>query len=600
MRFRRLRSPLPLLGKELAETAARKRTYAVRVIYAICLFACFGTHCYSVLSQTGTHPLLLLGHGKRLFDFTVALQFTGIFLFLPALTSGMLTTEKENHSLPLLLLTDLRPREILLQKYIAHLIPMFTILLVSLPLTAIAYALGGISSTTIAAGAYCQFLACLQVAAIALFCSAFCATSASAFIATYALGALFYSSIILGYAILSACGLEGHVADLGYHIQRLCGLGTSHPRFGNETAFLFFPPFLFFDTQRAQLRTVLLRSLPIVGSIVAFLLAARFFLIRRAFVPTRNALIQIWHRLDGWFNWGVVLISDKTTLPGHEPVAWREVQKKALGKARYLIRLFLLLEIPIGLIGAAMLIDRGGRGGQADALSAVVGIVWVLAVLAICAQSANAIASERVRSTLDVLLTSPIRSRDIILQKMAGIRRLALVFIIPFLTLFLLEAWWEVGSGRYGYRGDRFGGAMYLLWSAATVCLYLPMFAWVAFWVGSKARSRFRAVLNALVTVVIATAAPIVALLVLDASHVRAPLLGLNSERLLLVSPAGMVAAVEWGDSSLCDPVAVVLCLLLHLGVLSRYRRKCLRHADRLLGRAAPTADGPGSGPESG
>ena len=41
----RLKEPFPLLAKELLELAVRKRTYVVRVVYALALFAIFA-YCY--------------------------------------------------------------------------------------------------------------------------------------------------------------------------------------------------------------------------------------------------------------------------------------------------------------------------------------------------------------------------------------------------------------------------------------------------------------------------------------------------------------------------------------------------------------------------
>ena len=49
---------------------------------------------------------LLLGLGLGLFEFLMALQFLGIYLFGPAMMSRVITSEKERNSLGLLLLTD--------------------------------------------------------------------------------------------------------------------------------------------------------------------------------------------------------------------------------------------------------------------------------------------------------------------------------------------------------------------------------------------------------------------------------------------------------------------------------------------------------------
>ena len=106
---------LPLLGKELVEQAARKRTYITRAIYATLLFAGFGL-CYATTKISYFGPgswVAMLGRGRMMFEYLTILQFLGIYLFLPAMMAGVITTEKERESLALLFLTDMGPWAIL-------------------------------------------------------------------------------------------------------------------------------------------------------------------------------------------------------------------------------------------------------------------------------------------------------------------------------------------------------------------------------------------------------------------------------------------------------------------------------------------------------
>src|SRR5262245_47998747 len=133
----------PLLGKELLEQAARKQMYIVRVLYALLLFGAF---CVYYLRNLADGPVLVLGRGLGPFTFLVQAQLFAIYLFLPPLMAGALAQEKERETLGLLFLTDLTPWELILQKYFGRLIPMLTLLFLSLPLLAIAYSLGGVSA----------------------------------------------------------------------------------------------------------------------------------------------------------------------------------------------------------------------------------------------------------------------------------------------------------------------------------------------------------------------------------------------------------------------------------------------------------------------
>ena len=97
-------SGLPLLAKELTEQAARKRTFVIRVVYATMLFLMASLFFYQALSVAANSPLAVLGHGKDMFATVVGLQFAGIYFFMPAMTSGVITQEK-SASLQLLFLT---------------------------------------------------------------------------------------------------------------------------------------------------------------------------------------------------------------------------------------------------------------------------------------------------------------------------------------------------------------------------------------------------------------------------------------------------------------------------------------------------------------
>ena len=109
MRLLRHMALFPLLRKDLTELAQRRRTYVLRVLYAVLLFVCFLLAFKTALSNAGPGATSVLGSGRAVFDFLLTAQFVGIYVFLPAMMSGVVTYEKERRSLELLFLTDLRP-----------------------------------------------------------------------------------------------------------------------------------------------------------------------------------------------------------------------------------------------------------------------------------------------------------------------------------------------------------------------------------------------------------------------------------------------------------------------------------------------------------
>lgn len=575
----RLIPSFPLLGKELIEQAARKRTYVIRVVYAVLLFAIF-LLMYAEITQLtanrGPETLYFLGSGRMLFQFVVGLQFTGIFLFLPAMISGVITYEKERQSLPLLLLTGLTPTTILIEKFLGRLIPMGTFLLLSLPLMAVCYMLGGVTLDAFVAAVYFLFLTCLQVGMLALMFSSWCRTSVQAFVTTYLVGTAFYFALPLGQVFLDSMGISLHFSD--------------------EVVFSLIPAYLFGDLSRTPLSgEIIVRSLPIWVSIVVFAFLARFFLVRQAFVPAKDRALQLFRWIDRLMQsvnrriGGIMLVKSRGSLPDDEPVAWRETSRRLLGKPQYLVRLAILVEVPILLLAFALITGDLGYGGQMEGLSAVVLGIWILAVLTVTVQSGNTIVSERVRGTLDVLATTPMRGEAILRQKMRGLTRVMIAFAVPLLTVVLVEAWWESTATHAWYSRRSIDPFTYVLGTVLVLAIYLPLFAWGALWISLRARTRARAIIQALSVLVIWVVAPPLMLAVTDSFlwDVDDP----PAVYLLLLSPATIVFGLEFSAFNEIfegDPIVIIAVNCFFYWLLLRgLRNRCLRDVDRHLGRAS-------------
>ena len=111
-----LTSLFPLLTRELTEQAARKRTFVLRAIYAVILYGCTFFTLWEEMSRWSNQSFAFMGRGKELFETLAQLQFYGIYLFLPAMTCGVLTSEKERDTLSLLMLSRLGGWSIILGK----------------------------------------------------------------------------------------------------------------------------------------------------------------------------------------------------------------------------------------------------------------------------------------------------------------------------------------------------------------------------------------------------------------------------------------------------------------------------------------------------
>ncbi len=460
----------PLLAKELVEIAARPRTYVLRVVYALLLYAAFFTGPVHGIHLQGRNQLALAGVGQSLFKSLVEFQLVGIALFLPPMMCGAVAREKERDSLVLLLLTDLRPWEILLQKYLAGLIPMFGFLLLSLPLAAVFYSFGGVDVSQLELGVSMLFLECLQIGALTLMCSTFCRTTTGALLSSYAVGVIFYVGLPLGARLLEDT------------------LNAGSDDFSRAT--LKLNPVADFEMANVLTSTSFsweIASIAIVCSILFFICLSRYFLVTRAFVPPRQRLLNLLRKIDGLmkrFNrliGGVSVMAEAHRFPAKDPVIWREVTKKPLGQLRYLVRILLVVAILVGVLAFKAISQDNAEG-----LSGLSYLLWSGAVIVLVVLGANAVAAERINQTLEVLLTTPLSGREIISQKARALWRFMIVFSVPILMLGILQR---------SYMGGTYLNLVVLI---LYLFIFLPLFAWLSIWIGLRVRSRFHAILTAL------------------------------------------------------------------------------------------------------
>jgi ABC-type transport system involved in multi-copper enzyme maturation permease subunit len=531
MQYSPLNFGLPLLTKELIEQSARRRTYVIRTVYALVLYGTTLWIFQRQLSSGVGNGFSILGQGHTLFAALASLEFWGIYLFLPAMTCGVLTAEKERDTLGLLLLTKLGPWTIIFEKLFSRLVPMATFVLLSLPLLAIAYSLGGLEVSDIAKLMWILAATALQVGSFAVLCSTWFRTTAGAFLATYVLGAamIAVSGLLFDYLgrtplafwfqVLLSPGAYAWLFSSGRPMVATLALGpmileatTSPETLAGTTA-----------TTGATFLDCLLMTLPMLFTSFATLICARCVLWRRAFVQPKNVLLRIFKSLDTFFHRannnsvtrGIVLIRESVTLPLYQPISWRETSKRSLGTTRYRIRFLLLLEFPLLFLILWPTTEEIARSGYAPAYIGA-WCIWMIATLVLAIQSTGLIGTERSHQSLDVLLTTPIESDEIVRQKFAGVWRMIHVLWIPFTTVYLFQIWWQtwVNYPLYvnPYAANRANLPPNVIFVALravlAVSLYLPTIAWFGFYLGLRCRSQTQAILVAMTMITLLCAAP--------------------------------------------------------------------------------------------
>jgi ABC-type transport system involved in multi-copper enzyme maturation permease subunit len=510
----------PLLAKELTEKANRPRTYWIRTAYALAFFCYFGFEGYALLENaTGLGGL---GTGAVFFERIYRFQLIGTILFLPALMSGLITYEKERASLPLLLTTDLAPWRIVLQKYIGGLMPMLALQLTAIPMTAVAYSLGGVEARDV----------------FYLACSAYCGTSVGAFVCAYLLGAVWFALLV---------PLTSIEVVLGFPL----------------------PP----NVEIYELQFLLLKLLPALA--LGLLGLATYWLRSRAEVSRKNRLRAVFRVLDKGFKrindlaGGVNFSTKSHSLPEAQPVRWRELHQRSLAQPHYLVRMGLIVEI----VAVAVLLYVASKaspwgGSESEELSLLFYTLWALYALVLIVQGANIVASERSQQTLDVLLTTPLKGSTILREKSVVFVRIATMAIIPLGTVCWVETSMEhmplMDAFKYG------------IYSLVTFIVGSCFVFWLAVATGLRMRSSFKALLTAIVILIVMSALPKVT--------------GYNPIAILL-SPTTAITLNEtnWINNNqklFNQPFFIHLNLAIIALAAFTLRFDCLARADRWLGRA--------------
>jgi ABC-type transport system involved in multi-copper enzyme maturation permease subunit len=458
MRFN-LIPQLPLLRRELTELANRRRTYIVRLIGAVILLSIVfvvlrtsisratsmgGPGGFAMPAIPGMPPAVarirLLGIGGQIFPSIVPWLFHAIQLLMPALCCGTITMEKERNTLGTLLLTRLSPMAIILEKLGSRLIPMLTFLLLTFPVLAYVYSLGGVDTNILTSTLWLLLCECLLYASIGMLCSSWFRTTVSAFIASYVMVLILQlSSVVLR-----------RLTPTPYDIWRAeyQGLDFSNPQFllnmvtgaAGKVSAVMESRLTWLGIDFSLLLQLAVSTLPSLFVTVTFVALARFFLFRRAFVTSSSPLLKLFRVLDRFFvklnegtTRGIEIVKDSNAMPEFDPIAWRERTRKSLGKARYLFRILTVLEVPTIFICALTAISSAATGFSG--LRALLAMMWVLTVLVLTVKASTAISGERARETIEPLLSTPMTAAQIISEKIVGMRRLMIVLSVPLLTI---------------------------------------------------------------------------------------------------------------------------------------------------------------------
>jgi ABC-type transport system involved in multi-copper enzyme maturation permease subunit len=339
--------------------------------------------------------------GSLLFQILALVQLSLVLFFALLFAAGNVAQEKDHQTLILLLMTDLRRRELVLGKLFASLLMVAVLIAASLPPFILVHFLGGVSLDQIG------------------WALAICGATALAAGSWGALVAFWREKTFQTLAI----SVLGVVLTVGV-VEAIVGLAGADTLAGRWIGLL--------DPYRALIgvldplaaHTGLEPArVSAVGSVVAMLVLAVVLntvtiLRLRVWNPSRSvAALTKLSEADAAA--GKVAPSRRIW---SNPVIWREIRTRAYGRKVFVIK---LVYVALALFAAAYLARGAVSGDLVMNMISVPGFMFVglclLSLILINAQAVTALTTERDAKTLEALLMTDVTAREFIFGKLGGI-----------------------------------------------------------------------------------------------------------------------------------------------------------------------------------
>jgi ABC-type transport system involved in multi-copper enzyme maturation permease subunit len=396
---------LPLVTRELRAASRRKSTYRIRRWIAVLAFI-VGLF-FIAMGMLGSRDA-----GQVLFKFLTT--FAVLFALLAGIffTPDCISEEKREGTLGLLFLTDLKGYDIVLGKFISRSLNAFYGLLALLPIAAISLLLGGLTGSEFWRTALALLNLLFVCLAIGVFVSGLARQSRTATGVTVLL-------ILLTFGILSSLSWLSTVAYVPTILTWLAYLSPLYPYMWSDDISYGTHSALFWET------------LAISHLFGWFLLGFTSWLLPR-----------IWQ--------------EKAILPEHKGILWR-LRRQSRGsdtqrdKARQKLLpinpiLWLVGDEPairnivwlIVIVWGALIVFLSSQEPAKSLWTAFVGtlILGFLLKVMVASQACRFFVESRKNGSLEMLLCTPLRNRDIIRGQWLSLKRL---FLWPLIILALLN-----------------------------------------------------------------------------------------------------------------------------------------------------------------
>jgi ABC-type transport system involved in multi-copper enzyme maturation permease subunit len=451
--------PGPAFVHESIATTRRWQLYALRSLFVLGLLAGLGIGwlllCMDVGKPVGSINLKELAKlGEYTYYAIATAQLLLVLIVAPAATAGAICQDRARGNLTHMLVTDLGDAEIVLGKLAARLAPILGLVAATIPVLALAGLLGGVIMGAILT------LTLVSVALAVFGCTLALAISVTA--------TKTHEVLMAVYGIEAAWAL----GPLVWWLLAATGVVSGTPPWfvGINSFVLAWAPY---GSSARSLNLAWFAE--VLGSVLAISgVLAVYALLRLRSVVTRGTS-QRASRLSTRVHRVIARLSSWRRGPSldKDPVLWRESRR---GRPSRLAKIVWGVFIALSLVGTGwgIVVTADDYGYGDEFLLFVSGLEATFGLLLVSLAAPTALAEERARGSVDVLMTTPLSTDRIVLAKWWGAYR-----VVP--ALALLPA---LGALCIAATAPEFPLVMGRVWSTPAPLVWIDRMAYVCLPVG--------------------------------------------------------------------------------------------------------------------
>ena len=433
----------PLVKRQLLQTSQRKRLWYTRGLLTFMQLLVGLVHYDQIVSRafaSNGSGIQALGSGGDFIVSSTICNLILIYLLMPLTACSAISDERSRQTLPLLLISRISPAMLVWEKFLWSLQLVFSMILASLPVLALGYSLGGMPAVRIALCALTLFTAAIQVNSAAIFWSSLTDKSVAAFWGTLLLLFLVLCvppilSLFFETRLVSLWNVD---IDLAMLFSGFWMLTDSSVTEWPDLFVLIFPPL--------ALSMILLFVSGLLVSVYRW---------EPPFVQWRRFLINLPREWKRHSTDAVPVSRPRSAIESHVPrqllqsgpIEWRECRSSITTRPiTHVVLSVVLLGLVFWLLAADLVRSAVVAASMLQMLLLFLGAMQVQSL------AARAIGTERERETLQVLLTTPIPTREILRQKFSAASRVRNLLMIPFAVLSLVSLtadYWPYSTERF-------------------------------------------------------------------------------------------------------------------------------------------------------